>query len=619
MLTYVIGGVLVLLLIALVLVFRPPKTGRSNGEGAVADTEHLDLESRAGRAETREDTLDLQFDEPKTKEAQQEEKDGEQSELDLFLSEENDFAPREVEDEKEADLVAEAVDEEFDEDIPFIDEEQGHYERKEELSPALADVPEDEREIDEDETPEELLERLEYFLGTGDEDEEETGAAAVEAEAEAAEEEAAAGEEVAEPSGPALDITADRDSFATWLREREKQLRAQLEKAVEGRESSVMGAQGAALEDICAGLDDPDRSFQRWRALVDDLEPALVELGGILAGFRHETVLAALRSADFETARSLLSDATEQLDASPQAARVLYLWGRVEESRGDFPGALTMQARACDQDGGNLEARFAAGRLARITGDPETARDYLEKLVEEQGEGELLGRARHELAKTLIALDEDKERAAQLLDEALATLEKECGPDHPGLGPVLHDMALIHDSAGRYEQAESLYRRALEVMEKGLGPDSPRLAPTLARLGGLYEEIEKAGEAEPLYTRALAIRKWVLGENHPDVGSVMGSLANLWRRQGRYEEAEPMYVKSLEIAETSLGRDHPNLAVFLNDMAELYAAMGDEKRAEEFQERAFSLFGLPGMGDGFVEMEKDDVPGEGDDEDRAVT
>ena len=98
----------------------------------------------------------------------------------------------------------------------------------------------------------------------------------------------------------------------------------------------------------------------------------------------------------------------------------------------------------------------------------------------------------------------------------------------------------------------------------------------------------------------------------------MGHLANLLKTKGKYDQAEPMYCKSLEIAEVALGKDHPNLSVLVNDMAELYSDMGNEEKAEQFQERAFSLFGLPGMGDGFVEMDKDTTDDPDDDNNQTV-
>ena len=53
-------------------------------------------------------------------------------------------------------------------------------------------------------------------------------------------------------------------------------------------------------------------------------------------------------------------------------------------------------------------------------------------------------------------------------------------------------------------------------------------------------------------------------------------------------------------------------------MAELYSQMGREDDAAVFQERAFSLFEMPGMDGDFVEMEKDDVDID-DDKNKSIT
>ena len=91
------------------------------------------------------------------------------------------------------------------------------------------------------------------------------------------------------------------------------------------------------------------------------------------------------------------------------------------------------------------------------------------------------------------------------------------------------------------------------------------------------------------------------------------------RRQGRHEEAEPLFLRSLDISEKELGPEHPNLTIVLNNLAELYSAMGREDEAAKFQERAFSLFELPGAGGDFVEIEKDEVFDIEDDKDQSVT
>jgi len=647
--TYIIGGIVVLLLIALVLVFRPPKPKPQSNQAiseSVADLpttteEELDLDIQyGGRTEAESDEeLELTLDEEGGVSGDMIGGHEEIEELDLVMDEEGDRSESSATDDMPApaasiaaaydedeDLIAEeSVSGEFDEDIPFIEEEG--FERKADMTPALADVPEDYGQLEEDETPEELAERLEYFLGTGDEEQAmdiaETAAAEVEEPsepeevAEAAPEKPPAVEEVAE-----TEPEISTDAFAAELKRLAEKLRHEMDAAIASKDTVKLGPLQVAVEELSIKEADIQGSFQAHQQLMAEMESALAKVKESLSGFQLESALNSLRKGEYEVVRTMLADSVQQLEASPLvASEIQYLWGRMEEGRGDFTSALEMYTKASALDENNGDALFAAGRLARITGDTENALAMLEQRVgtgRENGEETVeLARAEHELARTLVAAD-DKERVEELLAQSLATMEKLLGPEHSDLGPVLHDMALVHDGAGRYEQAEPLYVRAITITENTVGKESPRLGVMLNKLAGLYEEIEMEEKSEDLYARALEIRKKMLGENHPDVGTIMGHLANLYKQKGKYEQAEPLYRKSLEIAEATLGKDHPNLAVALTDMAELYSAMGNEEQAEIFQERAFACFGVPGMGDGFVEMEKDDVPDAEDDDNEAV-
>ncbi|HER62704.1 MAG TPA: tetratricopeptide repeat protein [Desulfobacteraceae bacterium] len=620
--TYLIGVILVLLLIALVLVFRPPKPKSSkdaeiretpaDGTGETDELLDLEIESGAKKTVEAEEELDLVFDET----------------AETVSDEREEQAAAESVEELDLDLVEEKDNDEFDEDIPFIDEDQEKFERKKgmDMAPALADVPDGHALIEEDETPEELAERLEYFLGTGEDESEpaveehvaehDDHAFVIEEEAETEGETVEAGE-VVEPTAE-----SSRDSYSAGLGEQVERLRGEMNAAIANRETGELGRLEAALENLCAQQADIRSSFLQQKKLVDELEAAMSELREILPGFQLETVQTNLRQGRYEVVRSLVRDAASRLENSPQlAARILYQWGRLEEEYGEYAAAETMFSSACEADKENMSCLYAAGRMARILGNEEQALTMLKKRVDtgqQRGEESVeLARSEHELARALV-MAEQKDRVEQLLQSAGKTMEKLIGAGHPDLGPVLHDQAVLYDSSGRYEEAEPLYRKAMEVTEKGLGMDHPRLGTTLNKLAGLYEEIEMEQKSEPLYTRALEIKRKVLGENHPDVGTIMGHLANLLKQQGKYDQAEPMFKQSLAIAETALGKDHPNLSVVLNNMAELYADMGNEEQAEHFQERAFALFGLPGMGDGFVEMSKDDDFDVDDDKDQTI-
>ena len=645
--TYLIGVILVLLLIALVLVFRPPKAKpyRESAssetladEAKAADAElELEIEYGGGKTVEGEEELDLVFDETVgTPPAGPGDREVAEEALDLVLDEEGDIARQEeaaaavpsgaAKAEESLSVTEEQGSNEYDEDIPFIDEGEEAFVRTGDMdvAPALADVPDDYVQIQEDETPDELAERLEYFLGT-DEDEpepEESAVAYVDGTAGKEEEAEAVNETVDAEPAVAAEAGISFEGYGADLGEQEERLRRAMNAAIENREIGKISLLGTALENLCVKQANVETSFQQHRNLLDELDNALNEVHQALPGFQLETVRSGLQKGEHEVVRTLLLEVENQLQSSPQlASRMLYQWGRIEEERGELAAALEMYARARAGDEENPAFLYAAGRLARITGDTDNAVSWLEKRVsigQETGDESVeQARAEHELARALV-MAENNDRVEPLLVSARERIEKLLGREHPDLGPVLYDLAALYDSSARYEQAEPLYRQALEITERSFGQDSPRLGGTLSKLAGLYEEIEMETKSEPLYIRALEIKQKVLGENHPDVGTILNHLANLLKQQGKYAQAEPMFTRSLAIAEVALGKNHPNLAVVLNNMAELYSEMGNEAQAEHFQERAFSLFGLPGLGDGFVEMDKDDDYEVDNDKDQTV-
>ena len=500
------------------------------------------------------------------------------------------------------------------EEIPYIlEEEPGPaLEGEAEVAPALAGFAED-TGLGHEETPEDLAERLDFFFGS-DEDAgegpvtegavgQEGESAPTEAATVEAEEEVSPAEAVPEEVPAAL----TREEYEARLRRLEEQLRQELDGAIAARETGKLALLESRMTAVCGRLTDPAGSLVRYQQLLDEMARLLTEISEALPGFQAVTVRSHLRSGDVEVARALLTEAALQApEASPLAGRIRFLCGRLAEEHADYAAAGDLYQQACAGEEGNPEFLSAAGRMASILGNEEEARLRLDTLLAAGGESEMLDQARYELAR-LCVHNEEKDKAQSLLEQALAGLEQRLGTSHPALGPVLHELAALHESFGQYEQAAPLYQRALAVSEQGLGPEHPQLAATLGKLAGLYEEMEQADQAEPLYERALAIKKRVLGSSHPDIGILLNHQANLLKQRGEYEKAEPMFLSALEIAEKALGADHPNLTVILNNLAELYEELGNQEKAQQYQERAFALFELPGAGGDFVEMEKDEV------------
>ena len=623
---YLIALIIVLLIVILFILFYSPKTPRRRRpvrpiapehEPSLADEQELTpaaiTEIPESGVAAGEPELSLELSDEELELTLEEPAAAQDEELTLEVTEggapaaEAEPMPASLASGEEGPVAALA------EEIPYILEEQPAKAQhdEEEIAPALAGFGED-TGLEHGETPEDLAERLDFFFGS----DEDTGEGpvtegAVGDEASVSAEETAAVTE-GEEQPPAAEAPEEapaavtHEEYAAGLHRLEEQLRQELDGAIAARETGKLGLLESRLASVCGRLADPAGSLAQYQLLLDEQEPLLAEISEAFPGFQAATVRRHLRGGDVEVARALLAEAALQApEASPLAGRIRFLCGRLAEGQADYTAAGELYQQACAGDEHNADFLYAAGHMARILGNDEEARPRFEALLA-AGDSAVQDQARIELARVYLRAEEN-DKAQPLLEQALAGLEQRLGADHRGLGPVLHELAALHESSGQYEQAEPLYQRALAVSEQGLGPDHPLLASTLGKLAGLYEEMEQEDQAEPLYERALAIRKRVLGENHPDISILLNHLANLRKQRGDYAQAEPMFLRALEIGEKALGSDHPNLAVILNNLAELYHEMGNEDKAQQYEERAFALFELPGAGGDFVEMEKEQV------------
>ena len=179
--------------------------------------------------------------------------------------------------------------------------------------------------------------------------------------------------------------------------------------------------------------------------------------------------------------------------------------------------------------------------------------------------------------------------AVPFAQRALAVHEKAVGPDHPSVGTLVNNLAVLYQEQGRYSEAEPLYNRSLAIREKALGPDHPIVANSLNHLALMYLRQARYSEAEPLLKRSLAIREKALGLDHFDVGTSLDNLAELYRAQGRYSEVEPLLKRSLAIREKVLGLDHFEVSTSLNNLAALYRVQGRYSEAEPLYKRSLVI------------------------------
>jgi len=146
---------------------------------------------------------------------------------------------------------------------------------------------------------------------------------------------------------------------------------------------------------------------------------------------------------------------------------------------------------------------------------------------------------------------------------------------------ILNDLAILYESEGRYEEAESSYLEAIKIYYQNLGVNHLTVADTLNNLAALYGLQRRFKEAELLYLKSLEIRKQQLEADHPHIATSLNNLASVYKSQGKYEKAEPLYLQSLEINKTKLGGNHPKTASSLNNLGSLYKSQKRYKEAEQ--------------------------------------
>ena len=134
----------------------------------------------------------------------------------------------------------------------------------------------------------------------------------------------------------------------------------------------------------------------------------------------------------------------------------------------------------------------------------------------------------------------DHATAEATFAETLETMQETLGPDHADLASALNNLALVHYTQARYDDAEPLYRRALAIDEKVLGKDHASVATDLNNLGLLCKRQDRLKDAEPLFKRALAIKEKIFEPGHPSLANGFRNYASLLRSMDRIKEADSM-------------------------------------------------------------------------------
>ncbi len=180
------------------------------------------------------------------------------------------------------------------------------------------------------------------------------------------------------------------------------------------------------------------------------------------------------------------------------------------------------------------------------------------------------------------------DRAAALLERALALRRATLGPEHRDTAQSMEALAEAYRELARYDDAEALHREALAVKRR-VGDSPSSIAASLNDLGLTLSERGQYAAAEPLLREAVDTWRRLGSAAQGDVAVGLNNLAQTLRQQGRLDDAASALDEAIAIRRQRLGNDHPLLANVLGHLGQVRNAQGDLTRAEPLLREALAI------------------------------
>jgi len=166
-----------------------------------------------------------------------------------------------------------------------------------------------------------------------------------------------------------------------------------------------------------------------------------------------------------------------------------------------------------------------------------------------------------------LLMNTDKDEAMQLLDEAIAVVDRlEASSPSSAISVYLQAAIVMHESANR-PQAIRYFQDAQRVYDKG-GVSSPsQQIEILFGLGNTLVAEDRLREAEPLLAEALSLAESEYGPEHARLTGVLNALSSLERNRGNLERAVDYSNRTVAIMRRSRSENYESLLTARNNLA----------------------------------------------------
>lgn len=184
--------------------------------------------------------------------------------------------------------------------------------------------------------------------------------------------------------------------------------------------------------------------------------------------------------------------------------------------------------------------------------------------------------------------------AEQYINGTLNESELRLGKKSAAYIANLNNYAKLHQSLGKYNEAEKEFNEALELttgffdggMQKAIILNNKAM---LAQVVGRYEEAERLMK-EAIAASEVAPKKALKGKKSFDNRKFQANLATLYQLSGKYEEAEKNFLAIKKVFDNRGQTANAEYAALVNQIGILYIQMGKNEKVEELLLKSASVY-----------------------------
>lgn len=177
-------------------------------------------------------------------------------------------------------------------------------------------------------------------------------------------------------------------------------------------------------------------------------------------------------------------------------------------------------------------------------------------------------------------------KAATVLQQATDILFLQAGEDSPEYTSAAINLGVLYMGQGKYPEAEEIFDVALSLID----PTAVAYASVLNNQALVYQSLGQPDRAESMFRKIKTLDSASIGTSHPDYAITLSNLGLILANAGKYEPAEQVLLQALEIQKKNKDGNSVSYARKLNNLSRVYQLSGKTEKAIAPLQEAATIF-----------------------------